>query len=290
MRAGNRSARALLGFLENPEDFLWAILIGSTLVNFFTVALVTAGLHDWLGDQPVRLWAAFIGLVFLLYTLADLLPKMLFQTYPNRLCTALVKPFRYVFLGLHPLVSLITAVSRLCLQWTGGRAFTGRLFRNREELRQVMQDSAQSFTTEERSMINRVLDFQNLTVRQVLVPLDQVVTVTTQTPIPEVLRLCRERGLSRLLVEDQKGGRRRITGLINLKTLLYRPDIEVHGTAGDFLKPALFLTENLRLEDALRQMQRSGQRLAIVLGSERQELGILSLQDVLRAIFGKLDL
>jgi len=46
----------------------------------------------------------------------------------------------------------------------------------------------------------------------------------------------------------------------------------------------------MRLEDALRRMQRSGQRLAIVLARDRRELGIISLQDVLRVMFGEMSL
>jgi CBS domain containing-hemolysin-like protein len=40
----------------------------------------------------------------------------------------------------------------------------------------------------------------------------------------------------------------------------------------------------------LRRLQRSGERLAIVLGRERREIGILSLQDVLNVIFGEVSL
>jgi CBS domain containing-hemolysin-like protein len=46
----------------------------------------------------------------------------------------------------------------------------------------------------------------------------------------------------------------------------------------------------LRLEVAMRRMQRGGQRLAIVLGRDRSEIGILSLQDVLKLIFGEVSL
>ena len=56
------------------------------------------------------------------------------------------------------------------------------------------------------------------------------------------------------------------------------------------MTPALFLREDLRLEDALRRLQRSGQRLAIVLGPDQRELGIISLQDILKVIFGEISL
>jgi CBS domain containing-hemolysin-like protein len=41
---------------------------------------------------------------------------------------------------------------------------------------------------------------------------------------------------------------------------------------------------------ALQQMQRHGQRLAIVLGPDRSELGLVSLQDILKFIFGEVSL
>jgi CBS domain containing-hemolysin-like protein len=64
----------------------------------------------------------------------------------------------------------------------------------------------------------------------------------------------------------------------------------VSKTAADYVRPALYLDEDLRLEVALRRMQRSGQRLAVVLGRDRREIGIVSLQDILKVVFGEVSL
>ena len=215
---------------------------------------------------------------------------MLFRLHPNRLCLLLARPFRFIHLALRPLVALVETFSDLLLRWRGGKVFTGHLFGNREELRLVMQESAQAFTSEERTMINRVLDLQTLTVRQVMKPLEQAVAITAQTLVGAVLTVCRERKLTRLPVWEDRDGRKRIIGLIALNTLLYQPEIEPSKPVGEYVKPALYLDEDMRLEVALRRMQRSGQRLAIVLGRERREIGILSLQDVLKVIFGEVSL
>ena len=53
---------------------------------------------------------------------------------------------------------------------------------------------------------------------------------------------------------------------------------------------ALYLGDETRLEEAMRRMQRSGQRLAIVLGRNQREVGIISLQDILKFIFGEVSL
>jgi CBS domain containing-hemolysin-like protein len=243
-----------------------------------------------LGDHPAWFVVVFSVAVFLFYAFFDLLPKMLFRIYPNRFCIRLARPFRVIRLLLSPLVALVESFSAVLLWWRGGKAFTGHLFGNREELRLVMQESAQGFTSEERTMINHVLDLQTLTVRQAMKPLEQTVAVTAQTPVGAALALCQERQLTRLPVWETRDGQPRIIGLLALKTLLFQPALDTSKPVGDYLKPALYLDEDLRLEVALRRLQRSGQRLAIVLGRDRREIGILSLQDVLRVIFGEVSL
>lgn len=290
MRAGNPRARVLIQFLEQPEDFLWTILVGNTLANFVAVGLLVVALRYWLGQWPALLLINFFALMFLFYASCELLPKMLFRMFPNRLSLAMAGPFRFIHLVLSPLVALITKISKRFLKWTGGRAFLGHLFGSREEMRLVMQESAQGLTSEERQMINRVLDLQNRTVRDITIPMDKVVTITTQTRMGDALKLSQEQRLSRFPVWRGAGNEKRIVGLVSLRAVVYQAELDLQKMAGDYVKPALYMEENLRLEEALKRMQRSGQRLAIVLGPDQREVGIVSLQDILKVIFGEVRL
>ena len=211
-------------------------------------------------------------------------------TYPNQLCLSAANLFRPIHFVLRPLVLIVEEVSGLLLRWTGGRALTGRLFGNREEMLAVMQESAQALTTDERAMINRVLGLQSLTVRQIATPLAQTVTVQTQTPIAAVLALARERKLSRLPVWETRDGRPCIAGLLMLGPLLYGDDLDLQKPAAAHMTPALFLGEDTRLEVALRRMQRAGERLAIVLARDGSEMGVVSLEDILKLMFGEVKL
>ena len=290
MRAGQGSAKVLHDYLEHPENFLWTSLVGNTVANFLILGWLLAQLHQALGDHRVGFVVVFSVAVFLFYAFFDLLPKMLFRMYPNRLCVMLARPFGLLHWALRPLVALVEAFSGALLRWRGGKAFTGHLFGNREELRLMMQESAQAFSSEERTMINRVFDLQTLTVRQVMKPIEQAVAITAQTPVSAALALCRDHKHTRLPVWESRDGSQRVVGMLALGTLLYQPILDEARPVGDFVKPAMFLDEDVRLEVALRRFQRSGERLAIVLGRERREIGILSLQDVLNAIFGEVSL
>ncbi|HEY9174249.1 MAG TPA: CBS domain-containing protein, partial [Verrucomicrobiae bacterium] len=98
------------------------------------------------------------------------------------------------------------------------------------------------------------------------------------------------RGVARLPVWEDREGRRRIVGLLELDRLLFEGEPDPTRPVSAFLKPALFLDEDIRLEVALRRLQRAGQPLAVVLGRDKQELGVVSLEDILKTIFGEVKL
>ncbi len=216
MRAGRRSAKLLHEHLENPERFLWTILVGNTLANLMILGWLVVLLNRTFPGQRVVFVAIFCPTVFLFYALFDLLPKMLFRMYPNRLCMSLARSFRFIHDVLRPLVGLVQWASSFLLAWRGGKTFTGKVFGNREELRSLMQESSQNLSSEERSMINRVLDLQSLTVRQVMTPMAQVVSIEQSATVASVLRLATERRLTRFPVWGTRNNQRRVIGIVDL--------------------------------------------------------------------------
>ena len=286
MRRGNPRAKALHGYLEHPERFLWTIMVGNIAANVVAFSLVVNALFSWLNPWPAAFALAVAASAGCFYAFFELLPKTLFRLFPNRLCLRLATPFRTVHLLLRPLVSVMAVTSR----WLGGGTFTGDLFGSRDELRLLMQESGQGLTSEEQAMINRVMELQNLKLHHVATPLARTVCVATDTPLAKVLELCRERGHSRMPVWQPQGPSRRIAGLLSVRSILYHDGPPAGPTAGAFVTQALYLSEDMRLEVALRYLQRNGQRMAIVLGPDRKETGMVSMQDILQAIFGEVSL
>jgi len=287
VREGRAGARLLQEYLDRPENFLWTILVGNTLANFVVVTLVVAWLSGQLSHLPWVFWVTLVLTAIILHVVVDLLPKALCRMFPNRFALRLVWPFRVVHFALSPVVALVEAFSSLLLRMTGGRAMATQLFGNREELRAQVLDSGSSLSTTERTLIHRVLELQYRTVGQVARPLSLADTVNVSTPVVELLRICRERGHSRLPVWDSGKENARIVGVVSLKNILYDEPNSGRTKAGDYLRPALFLEEQLRLEDALRRLQRSGMPLAIVVDSARRERGFVTLSDVLGGVFGE---
>jgi putative hemolysin len=266
--------------------------VGNTLANFIILGWILTRLHEWsVGrNASAAVLALFAVIVFLFYAFFDLLPKMLFRAYPNSLCLSAARVFRIINFLLSPLVVMVEDVSKVILHWSGGQVFKGQLFGNREEMRAVMRESGQTLTDDEHAMVNRILDLQNYTVGQIAKPLAQTVAVEAQTPLRDALTLAREKSLSRLPVWEIRDRQRRVAGMLDVGPLLYRDSLDVEKPAAAYMIPAVFVNEGIRLEVALRLMQRAGQRVAIVLSRERKEVGIVALKDILKVMFGEMKL
>ncbi|MBL6765359.1 MAG: HlyC/CorC family transporter [Verrucomicrobiae bacterium] len=290
MRSGDRRARLLNRYLADPEPLLWTILVGNTVANMGAAVLVLSGVHDRWPGEPIVFAGAALALAVVLFGLCEIVPKTLFGIYPNRLCLFLVRPFRFLKGILSPLVMIVELVAGLMLRGAGGRAFAGSTFANREELRWLMQESGQGFTTEERAMISRVMDLEKLTVRSQMVPWSKVVSVEATASMDELMAKAREHRHTRMPVWEGSGSGRSIAGLISLKRLLFDTTIDSSKKADDYTTPALFVDESKRLEDALQLLQKTGHRMAVVQDRRKRPIGIVCLEDILSVIFGEVRL
>ncbi|MGC8886759.1 MAG: CNNM domain-containing protein [Verrucomicrobiia bacterium] len=288
--SGHYNASILLGYLERPEQFLWTILAGNVLANFAVIVVIAHYINNVVSYASVSFWILFISFVFVFYFLCDFLPKILFRLYGNFLCLSMVFPFRVLSIILSPMVFLITRIANLIIRWTGGKEYTGRIFASREEFRFIMRESAGGLSGEEMTMIERVLDLKSVPIKHLTIPFSKVSKVDLHAPIDEVLKIFKEKGFSHLPVVRTENNKMTVIGIISLTDVLYSDTDFTGMKAAHFIKPALFLNEETKLEDALGKLQKGGRKIAIVLDSDKQEIGILSLNDILGFIFGDISL
>tara|TARA_B100001559_G_C16463868_1_gene605526 strand:+ start:441 stop:1400 length:960 start_codon:yes stop_codon:yes gene_type:complete len=285
MREGlNKEAHILFDNYREPERFFWTILLGNILANAAFVIAFILLLKERITNN-LLFWTAFISGLFILFTFCDLLPKTLFGKFPNRLCLTVAKPFKIIQTILTPLVSFFYQILGNAFKNSASQPLASQLFRNRKELKILMEESNDSLSDQERFMISQVVHLNERALRQFAIPLNLAITASADTRISEIVKLCNKHRIARIPIWKFAGGQRKIIGITTLKTSLYRNDYDEKKPASDYIQPALFLPSDLKVEAALKRMQRSGNWLAIVTGKFQQEIGIVSLQDILKVIF-----
>lgn len=297
-REGDSRAGRLLTHLDQPEDTLWTILVGNTLANAVLGLAGLYGLTRWFTvdeysdlllptGTAAGFWIAFILGCLAFYTVCELLPKMVFGKYATRLSVLFTRFFGWIELLLSPLVEILKSVSEVLLFVPVGGRRRGSLFGSREELRQLMTENGQGLTDDERVMIDRVLDLQKIPVRELAKPFDELPVINAGDRVVDLIRQHSVEPYTRLPVWVDAGNRRRIAGVVNLRRLIFLPETEWQRPVGDFLESTLYQDEDIRLQSLLQVMQRSGQRVVIILDKRRRELGMVSLPDILKVVFGE---
>ena len=290
MRAGQARAARLYAYLQNTENFLWTILVGNTLALFFAMWIIAVALVQQFPSRPELYWPAFLGAAFVFYAFCDLLPKTLFRRFPNRLCLVMSSPFRVLHIALFPVVSMVESIANVLLRWTGGRTFKGHVFSSRNELRLLLEDTSDALTSEERGMIARVFDLHKIAVRQIAIPFARVPALSVNERVSDALGRFRETPATILPVWNADARQKRIAGFLEAKRVIFEAEVQPDDTLEKHLSPPVYIDEDTRVHDALRRLQRTGQRMAVVVSRERREVGLITVEEMLKVIFGEVRL
>lgn len=137
---------------------------------------------------------------------------------------------------------------------------------------------------QERELIDSVLEFGETVVREVMTPRPDMVTVSIEAPIEDVIATATDEGYSRLPVIH--GGE--VAGILIVKDLLpllaegHRPRV------GDVMRPAEFIPESKLASALLAEMQESRTHLVIVVDEYGEVAGLVTIEDLLEELVGEI--
>lgn len=290
-RSHSQAAEKLKAHLENPEPFLWAILIGNTAAN---CAILAEGIYllNRFHSAPVYVIVPLGALcVFVFYTFLDLLPKMLVRRFPNRMTVWLTYPFEIFYWALSPLVITVSALRKAILSDRSSPSSPTTPFKSRRDLHEMIQQDAPELTAGEKVLIDRVMKLEEKTVQLAMKPIDAALLITRGTALQRALSVSQKSGRTRLLVRENREASAKTIGIFHLKLALFERNLHNSSRSIDeFTTPCMSLQSNTPLDEALQHFKNAQQRLAVVLDNNHREIGVISLDDILRNVFREMTL
>ncbi len=272
--------------LRNPNRVLVTVLLGNYLVNV-SAAVVALGLTVGLMGG-VTVWSMILAVVaasFLLITLGELVPRALATVSPDRTARIAAPVLGTMQTLLFPAVWLLERFSAVMLRLIGGPG-QRRVFFDEEELKQMVEmGQAQGIIEkEEQEMISAVIDFADLTARDIMVPRTDMVAVEDNATVPAIIATIKETGYSRIPV--YKEDLDTVVGVVYGKDLIGEVDPQADTQAREVMKQTLFVPETSHLDEVLREMKTRRIHIAIVHDEYGGTAGLLTLEDVLEEIVG----
>ena len=305
---GSAAAQRLLGCLNNLNAYISATQLGITL---FSLGL------GWVGEPAIASmlepllfklgeltgWAflasprvlhtisfiiGFSFITFLHIAFGELAPKTMALELSERVALAVALPLQIFY--------KIFSYPIRALDWTGTKIV--RVFGLRpshehgsiyteDEIRQLIRVSQESghLNEEEETLINKVFEFSDTTVKEAMIPRTEIVAVPYNSTLEDIAKAFRQHGYSRLPVygeslDDIKGvlHSKDVMQYFLLKSRLFKIDKVV--------KPPFYVVDTAKLEEVLRQMQKGKSHFGFVVDEHGGVEGIITLEDLLEEIVG----
>ena len=277
--------------LSQPRRLLATVLIGNTFANIIAsvMAAVITGSLIGLTVAPEFLVYTIevIVLTFVILILSEITPKVISINNPLRISRKLSGFIYIYFILLKPLAKLI-AESTINLERIlpkNSNTFSS------DDIKMMAEVSEQegSIKEDEREIIENVIEFGNIIVREIMTSRVNIIGVSMEDSLPEVLARIREHSLSRMpLYENDLDT---INGIIYAKDIL--PFIDSEGDDQTInwktiSRKALFIPLTKKLDDLLRDFQQEKTHMAVVVDEYGGTEGVITMDDILEELVGEM--
>lgn len=284
-------ARRLLKLLSRPRQVLTTILFCNELVNVaiaMVVGIMVYGFFGGLGWQ----WDALISAVVatpILLMLGDMLPKNLALRYAPVVAPILAVPLLWFYWIVSPVRWVLSGLADWCVRQFGGNPEQASPLIMEEEFRRLVDlgVAGGAIKSAEHDLIDQVFAFGDTRVGEWTTPIDEIFSFPLNSPFDEVVSKARDSPHSRIPVFQDNP--RDIVGMIHIRDLLVSWHHRKMGRMRELeeiVRPVLFMSHDTRVEDALKDFQKSKIHLAVVTDEHQMAVGILTMDKMLDRLFG----
>jgi len=303
VQAGRAGAHALARAIGSLDDAIAATQLGITLASIglgfvgepalarlLMPTLRGVGVESSAAVHSLALGIAFAAITFLHVVVGELAPKALALDRPGTVALACAQPLLVFGAVFRPVLRAMNGAGNALVRALGVKQLgEAHAVHSPEELSLLVSEArdAGAIRPYTGRILGNVFRITTRTVRDVMVPREQVLAVDRRTDLDTLLELLRETGYTRLPVYD--GAPDRIIGILHTKDLFHVIAREHVVILEDAIRPASALPPDLPLVDALRQFRRGRSHLALVREAGGPIVGLCTLEDVLEEIVGQIE-
>ena len=295
----DKSAFAFSRIQKDTNAFFGTIQL-TTQITFLAAAMLGFHLcYRWLSiffeqhttfdNNYVIVLSVIIALIiisFFTMVFGTLIPKALGFKYSDRIArfsVHIILAATYLFAFL---IRFATYMGNLLLRPFNEKTnFTQTRF-SEDEIRIIISEGVKSGAIDksEQEIIENIFEFNDVRARDVMIPRTDLVALDLTDNKEEMnIEIMKSNHSIIPVYQDNLDN---VVGIIHtkdiMKTLIKTKDLEVKS----LMRPAYFIPESKLISEVLREMQKRGERLAIVMDEYGGTEGVITMEDILEEIVG----
>ena len=297
-KSGSRSAVITLKLLGKPEWFLSTTLSGTSLCVVTSTTVATVLFMSIFGAAKGAVVAVIVMIPTILI-MGEIVPKTLFQQHAEFVA---MRISWFIWISswlLFPVVFVISMISRGTVRIsTGEKDVVSSPYITKDGLKFILRyrGADSDILGMEKEMIRNVIDFFDVTVGKIMIPLSTMISLPVTATLKEAAQLAAEKKYLRIPVYSDQ--------IFNIIGILHYFDLldTMHGrvsnfaphskdeTIGSHLKPVVFYVPETKLaKELLVEMLIRGERMAVVVDEYGGTVGIVTIEDILEEVVGEIE-
>ncbi len=301
---GNRKAKQVQKLLSQPTRFLSSIQVGVTIAGFLTSAVgadqlappLSIALHSLMPTanpdllHSIMLILITLVLSFISIVLGETVPKRIAMHNPEKLAYSFAPALLFCYKISTPIVFLLSKSTNGVLRLCGINPNEQAEEVSEEEIMLMVDVGKERGVIEEsqKEMIAGIFEFDDTTAGEAMTHRTEVVALSKDSSIDEVISCSVQEGYSRIPVyEDDLDN---IIGVVYVKDFLKYVGKDVGEDKGieENIRPALYIPQSLKLREVFTKLTDNRMQMAIVVDEYGGTAGIITMEDVLESIVGKM--
>jgi CBS domain containing-hemolysin-like protein len=297
--AGGKRAKTALYAMENATLMLATSQLGITVCSLLILLVSEPAVHHLLEGPleavglPVA-WVSTVAFIFALLivsylhvVLGEMVPKNISFSLPDKAVLLLAPPLVFVSRVISPVIRSMNAIANGILRLTGvePKAEATSAYTLDEVATIVAESTKTGMLSDHSGALSAAFEFTTKTVKDVTIPLKQLVTLPEDATPRDVQQAVAQRGFSRYVLVDEDGDP---TGYVHIKDVLDSDEAESdYPVPPRRIRNLVALQEAVELEDALANLRNTGTHVAKVLTPNGDTAGVLFLEDIIEELVGE---
>jgi len=280
----SRKAEKILKLRENPQKLLSAILIGNNIVNIGASSIATALAIKWMPSNGVGAATVIMTVVVLIF--GEITPKTMATKNAEKFALAVVNLINTLVFIFTPAIIILNVVTNALVKLLGGENGEKTPTITQAELKTMVNVSHEEGVLhgDERKMLNNVFDFGQSKAREVMTPRTDISALENTASYEEIVEIFKEEKFSRIpIFEDNIDN---IIGVIYLKDVFTAS--EKNFSVTKIMREPYYTYETKDISNLLTEMRTKKVGLAVVLDEYGGTSGIVTVEDIVSEIMGKI--
>lgn len=290
-----KNAHFIEKLYEKPGKMLTTILVGNNIVNIlasivatfiFVQLLASYGIHN----QVVATTLTTIVMTIIILIIGEITPKTMAIKNSERFGIVLGRPIYYLSIVLSPIINVLNMISKFIIKLTGGKKLGKGSLVSEEEIKILINMGLQEgiLEKEEEQMLNSIIEFGDIVVREVMTPRTAIAAVDERATARKVINIIRRHGHSRIPVFSENIDN--IIGFVYAKDLLMVPqeDMDSVSYIKRIYRDPYFVPESKKVADLLREMRINKKHIAVVIDEYGGVSGLVTIEDLIEEIIGEI--